>query len=197
MSYPKFFDKVEPIVVFDPLSKVLGSIEEGLYEFSYLEIVKAAGHSCPTVSGAYLMTQCALRELYKEEPAMRGEIEVLFKDLLEDGVAGVIGNVVTHITGATQKSGFKGLNSKFARHSLMKFDADITASARFIRLDTKESVDVVYDPSSILPNPDMQILMKKMMTGEATEDELKEFGVLWQDRVKRIFENSKKVVKLV
>lgn len=197
MSYPKFFDKVEPIVVFDPLSKVLGSIEEGLYEFSYLEIVKAAGHSCPTVSGAYLMTQCALRELYKEEPAMRGEIEVLFKDSLEDGVAGVIGNVVTHITGATQKSGFKGLNSKFARHSLMKFDTDITASARFIRLDTKKSVDVVYDPSSILPNPDMQILMKKMMTGEATEDELKEFGVLWQDRVKRIFENSKKVVKLV
>lgn len=196
MSYPNFYDKIEPIVVFDPLSKVLGSIDEGLYEFSYLEIVKAAGHSCPTVLGAYLMTQFALKKLYKEEPAMRGGIKVLFKDSLEDGVAGVIGNVVTHITGATQKSGFKGLNTKFARHSLMEFNADITVSARFIRLDTQEIVDVIYDPSSILPNPDMKILMKKIITDSATKDELKEFGVLWQDRVKRIFENSEKVVKL-
>lgn len=67
MKYPKFFDEIQTIKLKDDLSATLGSFEEGLVEFSYLDIVKSAGHSCPTVAGAYLMTQVALKKLYKDE----------------------------------------------------------------------------------------------------------------------------------
>jgi len=194
MSYPKFYDEVESIKVKDPLSKALGAYENGEYEFSYIDVVKSAGHSCPTVAGAYIITLEALKALYPNERAVRGNIKVEFEEAMEDGVAGVIANVISQITGATDKSGFKGLQGKFARHSLMSFNSDINASARFTRVDTNKSVNVTYNPSSILPNPDMQTLMQKMMQGSATGDEVKEFGALWQDRVKRIFENLDEVV---
>ena len=197
MGYPSFFDEVVTIKVQDPLSDLLGAFDNGEYEFTYLEVVKSAGHSCPTVAGAYLMTHAALEALYKGERAVRGNIKVAFKESIEDGVAGVIGNVVSQITGATDKSGFKGLAGRFARHSLMDFNADINSSARFTRIDTNESVDVVYNPSQIAPNPDMQPLMQKMMQGVATDNELQEFGALWQDRVKRIFENKEDVIEVL
>jgi len=196
MAYPEFFDEVQSIKVADPLSNVLGAFENGIYEISFLEVVKSAGHSCPTVAGAYIMTSEALKALYPDEMIIRGNIAVEFKEDLEDGVAGVIGNVVTQITGATDKSGFKGLNGKFARHSLMKFNSNISASARFTRVDTGKSVDVFYDPSSVPPKPEMGPLMQKLMGGVATPEEAKEFGAVWQDRVKRIFENIPSVITL-
>ena len=196
MSYPKFFDEIEVIEVKDQLSAVLGAFEAGEYEFNYLDVVKSAGHSCPTVAGAYIITLAGLKALYPNERAVRGNIRVEFKESLEDGVAGVIANVISQITGATDKSGFKGLQGKFARHSLMSFNSDINSSARFTRVDNNKSVDVTYNPSEIMPNPDMQIFMQKMMQGIASENELKEFGALWQDRVKRIFENLDSVVSV-
>lgn len=197
MNYPDFFNEVQVIKVQDPLSAVLGAFVKGEYVFNYLDVVKSAGHSCPTVAGAYLITAEALKALYSNELAVRGNIKVEFKEQLEDGVAGVISNVVSQITGATDKSGFKGLAGKFARHSLMDFDAQISSSARFTRVDSGKSVDVFYDPSSIAPSPNMQPLMQKMMGGAAEPAEIKEFGELWQDRVKRIFENTQSVVKVV
>jgi len=196
MSYPDFFDKIETIKVKDPLSMLLGAFERGEYEFTYAEIVKAAGHSCPTVAGAYIMTAEALKALYKDERAVRGNIEVFFEESLEEGVAGVIGNVVSHITGATDKSGFKGLQGQFARHSLMHFNANISSSARFTRVDTKESIDVTYNPEPIKPNPEMMPLMKKLSSGESTAEEVAMFGKLWQERVERIFENIDVVVSV-
>ena len=196
VSYPKFYDQIQSIKVKDQLSNILGAFDDGEYEFRYIDIVKSAGHSCPTVAGAYIMTLEALKVLYPNTRAARGEIKVEFQQSLEDGVAGVIANVISQITGATDKSGFKGLNNKFVRHSLMDFNSHIDSSVRFTRVDTQKSVDVTYDPSSIMPNPNINPLMQKTMQGIATPDELKEFGKLWQDRVQRIFENIDKVVKV-
>jgi len=197
MKYPSFFDTVESIKVLDPLSNVLGAFEMGKYEFNYLDVVKSAGHSCPTVAGAYLITAEALKALYPGELAVRGNIKVEFKEELDEGVVGVISNVVSQITGATDKSGFKGLSGRFARHSLMYFNENINSSGRFTRVDTGKSVDIFYDPSSIMPDPNLQPLMQKIMAGQAKPNEIKEFGELWQDRVKRIFENSSTVIKVV
>jgi hypothetical protein len=197
MSYPIFFDDIVSIKIIDPLSNILGAFDKGEYEFTFLEIVKSAGHSCPTVAGAYLMTAQALKALYPNELPVRGNIKIEFKEALEDGVAGVIGNVITQITGATDKSGFKGLAGKFARHSLMNFNADINSSARFTRVDTDKSVDIFYDPSLIKPNPNMGFLMQKIMGNTASEEDFKEFGNFWQDRVKRIFENISTVIDIV
>ena len=196
MNYPQFFDEIPSVKVKDPLAQVLGAFENGEYEITYLEVVKAAGHSCPTVAGAYIMANEAIKALYPNERAVRGNIKVEFEESLEEGVAGVIGNVISHITGATYKSGFKGLNGQFARHSLMFFDADINSSARFTRVDTGKSVDVNYNHNSVPPSPQMMPLMQKLTIGEATPQELKQFGELWQERVKRIFENLEDVVEV-
>lgn len=196
MNYPEFFKTIETIKVKDPLSQVLGAFDAGEYEFSYLDVVKSAGHSCPTVAGAYIITSEALKALYPSERAVRGNIKVAFEESLEEGVAGVIANVVTQITGATDKSGFKGLQGQFARHSLMSFSQEISSSARFTRVDTGMSVDVTYNPEPVKPNPMMMKLMSRLSSGEATQEDVKEFGKLWQERVERIFENLDAVVEV-
>ncbi len=200
MNYPQFYDRVESITLFDPLSKVLGSFENGVITFEYKDIVKAAGHSCPTVAGAYLMTLRALEALYKDELPVRGEIKVFFKEDEKEGVAGVIGNVIANITGATVDNGFKGLGGNFARNGLMFYNSAIESSARFLRTDTLESVDLFYNPSIVAPDPKMQPLMSKVMQGVATMEESDEFGRLWQSRVEKILcehNTDERVVKVV
>lgn len=64
MRYPAFFDEVPRIVLRDPLAEFLGALEGGLVEFSYLDAVRPAGHSCPTVASAYGLTRRALGALY-------------------------------------------------------------------------------------------------------------------------------------
>ncbi len=185
-GFPDFFTKVPGITTFDPLALTLGTVEDGIIKFRYTQIVKSAGHSCPTVAGAYLMTLKALDALYTDTIAVRGEIKVEFKEDLEDGVAGVIANVISNITGATQKSGFKGLSGRFARHSLMSFNADISSSVRFTRVDNGKSVDVYYNPNVVLPDPKMPELMRLVVSQNATDEQKVEFGKLWQERVERI-----------
>ncbi len=105
MRYPDYYDEVPCIRLYDPLSDFLGATEGGIVEFGYLDAVKLAGHSCPTVAGAYLMTVRALAALYPDEVPVRGAIEVLVRDGVEDGVAGVIATVAGLITGAAGPGG--------------------------------------------------------------------------------------------
>lgn len=185
MNYPNFFNDIPTIELYDPLSELLASFEDGEYEISYLELVKASGHSCPTVAGAYLMSYHALKALYPDQRAVRGDILVSFKEDMQDGTIGLVSNLISIITGATQTSGFKGLNGNFVRHSLMSFNVDIP-NIRFTRKDTAKSVDVFYDPSSIPTQPRQTELMGRIFSDKATDEEKKEFGKLWQERVKTI-----------
>ena len=197
MNYPKFFDNTPTITLKDPLSDFLGTLKNGIVEFKYIDIVKSAGHSCPTVAGAYLSTVKGIEALYGNEIPTRGDISVSIKDDSAQGVTGVISNVITQITGATEKTGFKGLNGNFARNNLMEFNADIKSELRFTRLDTGASVEVSYDPSSVGGNPKMQELMGKMMQGVATKEERVEFGKLWQQRVSDIFDRADDVITII
>jgi len=194
VKYPQFFDTIESIKLQDNLSAFLGTFEGGNVEYSYLDVVKSAGHSCPTVAGAFLMTREALKALYKDQLPVRGEIFVSFKETAEEGVAGVIANVVTQITGATTTLGFKGIGGNFVRHGLMEFEADITSSGKFKRLDNSQSVEVVYDPSGVEGHPSQQELMQKIMQGTATPEEKGSFGGIWQQRVEKIFNNVDEVI---
>ncbi len=197
MTYPQFFDKIPTIKLKDDLALFLGAFDDGIIEFSYLDIVKSAGHSCPTVLGAYLMTLKGLEALYENELPKRGEILVEFKESQTTGVAGVIANVIMNITGATTTNGFKGLAGKYDRNHLMKFEQDINgASVRFTRIDTEQSVDVFYDASSIKAHEDMNFLMQKSLQGNATSEEKKEFGKLWQKRVENISNKIDEVIKV-
>ena len=51
MTYPAFFETTASITLKDPLSEALGAFDEGLITYTYLDVVKTAGHSCPTVAG--------------------------------------------------------------------------------------------------------------------------------------------------
>ena len=198
MKYPEFIDNVETITMRDPLSDLLGTFEDGIVEFRYVDIVKAAGHSCPTVAGAYLMTLTALKELYGQEIPVRGMIKVELPKPRDEGVSGVIANIITHITGATEDMGFKGLRGKFSRINLMDFSVKMQCSARFTRMDTSACVEALYDPSCIQPHQEMAHLMPKSVSGSATEEERKLFGEYWQERVSRIFAEyrEKEIVKI-
>ena len=195
MNYPIFIDKVEPIKVQDKLSGFLGAFENGVYSVSYLECVKLAGHSCPTVAGAYLMAKEALNELYPNgEVAQRGNIKVEMRDSKDSGVTGVVATAISFITGASDEAGFAGIAGNMGRKNLLNYSSQITREVKFTRLDTNDSVEVDYDPSSIQPSPNMQPLMGKMMKGLASDEEKKEFGKLWQERVEKILLGDSKAL---
>ena len=61
MNFPEFFESAPRITVRDPLARFLGAAEDGIIEYTYSDAVKLAGHSCPTVASAYLMTRTAMR----------------------------------------------------------------------------------------------------------------------------------------
>ena len=56
-ALPDFFAAVPAIVVADPLAALLGAAEGGRLEYRYADAVRLAGHSCPTVAGAWLMAR--------------------------------------------------------------------------------------------------------------------------------------------
>ncbi|NPA04372.1 MAG: hypothetical protein GXO61_05855 [Epsilonproteobacteria bacterium] len=193
MHYPSFFDEVESILLYDPLAEFLGSVEKGIMEFNYLDIVKFAGHSCPTVAGAYLMGKVGLEMLFKEELPVRGEIKVEIKGKKEEGVNGVIGNGIAYICGVSDSAGFKGIGGNFNRSNKLFYDAKIEGEVRLSYQDKK--VDLIYDPSPIPPNPQLKQLLQKQLQGIATPQEIGRFRELWQERVKKILFSKEEVVK--
>jgi len=195
MKYPSFFDQFEKIITYDELAHFLGAAEDGIIDFSYPEIVKTAGHSCGTVAGAYLTALKGLKALYGEELPRRGEIKVeIQKDPTQDN-AGVVGCVLSNITGATTNYGFGGIpGGKFNRRNLLFYNAPIETDVKFTRLDTGESVGVNYRPQRIV-NP-MKIL-KSAISPDATEEDKKTFPQRFQNMVKTLFENADKVIDVI
>jgi len=186
MNYPSFFDEVEPIETVDPLADVLGAVDDGRITYNYIDMVKLAGHSCPTVAGAWLMCKVGLKELYKDELPVRGSVKVELKGSLEEGVTGVIGSCIGLVTGAANEGGFKGLNGKMARNNHLFYGVEMEKEVRLTQLDTGDSVELSYDPSIVLGSPEQQQLMQKIMQGTASPEDKKRFGELWQERVKKI-----------
>lgn len=190
MSFPSFFDTTARITMHDPLAQFLGAAHNGLIEYSYTDVVKLAGHSCPTVAGAYLMTLKALKRLYGTDVPQRGDITVRFRDDQTNGVTGVIANVVGFITGGTTDNGFKGLAGKFDRRGLLIFNTPIETELEFQRNDTAATCGVDFHASVVPPPPELMPALHRMMAGSATDDECKQFGQAWQRRVEQILENA-------
>lgn len=192
-----FFKDVEPIKLEDPLAVVLGAIDRGEpLVYTYGDAVKLAGHSCPAISGAYKLTQLALKRLYPDKTPVRGEITVRFKGGVTDKVNGPISQVISLITGAAPESGFGGLGGgRYNRKNLLTFDEsdapppDSICSVIFQRTDTGKKVEITYSNYMLPADPKMGELMPKAVSGKATDEELKEFGRLWHERIKTILFN--------
>ncbi|WP_304545117.1 FmdE family protein [Sulfurimonas microaerophilic] len=197
LEYPDFFDTIETVKLRDPLADFLGALEDGYVEFSYLDVVKSAGHSCPSVAGAYLMALCGLKELYKDTLPVRGEIKVCFRGDSLEGVNGVIANVFTQITGATQSFGFKGIAGNFARDKLLYFNEAIKGEIKLTNITNGRSVEVRYTPEKIAIEPRQKELMEKIIKKSASIEEQKEFKILWQARVQKIFSDIDEVIEVI
>ena len=186
MNYPAFFDQAPVITVHDGLAAFLGACDDGIITYRYVDAVRLAGHSCPTVAGAYLMTGRALALLYPDRTPERGEVQVRFSTAVDEGVTGVIGSVVSLITGAAGLGGFKGIGRHFRRQNLMYFSCPVEGEVSFERLDTGQSVQLAAHLHRVEAHPRTAPLLRKLLEGVATPEEAAEFAVLWQERVKRI-----------
>jgi hypothetical protein len=186
MQLPDFYADVQRLRVRDPLADFLGAAGDGVLEYGYEDAVKLAGHSCPTVGSAYVLTCRALAALYPDCLPERGGVAVSFRDPLEEGVTGVVASVVTLLTGAAASGGFKGLAGRFVRRNRMQFAAEMPLAMRFTRLDTGVAVDAESEPGRVPADPEMAVLLPRCVHGQASADEQRRFGVLWQERVARI-----------
>jgi hypothetical protein len=186
MQVPDFFAQAPRIVVRDGLAELLGAAEGGLFEYGYDDAVKLAGHSCPTVASAYMLTVHALRALYPQAVPERGGLRVEFASPLEEGVTGVIAGIVTLLTGAAQSGGFKGIGGRHVRRGLQEFGCDLPLQLRFTRLDSGASVDAASDLSAVPADPDLLPLLQLCVAGRADPAERRRFADLWQQRVRLI-----------
>ena len=186
MRTPAFYDQVRRLAVYDPLAEFLGAAENGRIEYRYLDAVKLAGHSCPTVASAYWMTLKALANLYPDSLPQRGGISVEFRQDLLSGVTGVIANVVAMLTGATHDTGFKGIGGRFDRRKLLYFSADVAEEIRFTRVDSGAAVDVTARLQAVPFAAQTVELMQKCLDGSATPSVAAEFRDCWQARVRAL-----------
>lgn len=191
MPTPAFFEVVPRIVVHDPLAAFLGAPSDGVIDYGYVDAVRLAGHSCPTVVSAWLMTRAALLALYPQAPGgdrlpERGSIAVAMRGSLQEGVNGVVANVVGLVTGAATDSGFKGIGGRFERRGLLSDDARIDGEIRFTRTDNGDSVVTTARLEHVKFDARVPQLMRACLVGSATPQEAALFGSLWQARVEQL-----------
>jgi hypothetical protein len=186
MGFPDFFARVPCLTLHDPLAAFLGAAEGGLIEYAYADAVRLAGHSCPTVAGAWTVTVRALRRLYGEATPERGGVEVAFEERQEAGVAGVMASVAGLLTGAAGPGGFKGLGGRHARANLLTFGVEGVTGVRFRRRDSGAAVGCVLNLSAVPPDPRIGELLPGLLAGRADAQQARLFRALWQERVRRI-----------
>ena len=204
-TFRDFLKEVRPIRFKEPLAETLGAFQEegAVLDYTFIDAVKMAGHACPTVAGAYLVCRKATEALYPGETPVRGEIAVTVYGEPDEGVYGVMGQVLTFLTGAAPASGFRGLGPKFKRKDLLKFvpkKLDPQAMCfEFKRLDNGRTALVKFYPRQIPFSPEkgmrMGELMEKVLWEADRGDEKREFQDLWTGKVKSMLLEEKDINK--
>ena len=187
-GFPGFFSEVPSVTLRDPLAQFLGAAEQGVITYRYVDAVRLAGHSCPTVAESYLMTRHGLRALYGDQLPVRGDIEIFMRDARDSGVTGVIASVVQLITGAAPESGFRGIGAgrRFSRQNSMVFDTPMDGVLAMRRRDTGKAVALHLDTSVVPWSTALRELFPKAVAEQANPEELERFARLWQEQVRRM-----------
>jgi len=190
----------EPIAVRDPFLEFLGLVPPGEpISITFAELVKAAGHACPTVAGAYLILRHALAALYGKEPAVRGAIRVTAYGGPADFGYGPIAQLVNFVIGAAPDTGFGGLaRGRFRRRDLFLFKRDDIRRNEFDfeRLDNGRRVRVIYDPS-VLPAPSqLAAAIGPALAAGASGADVARFRQLWLQRVEDLLAADYRVVNV-
>lgn len=187
MSLPDFYAQAPRVRLRDGLAEFLGAADGGLIEYGYEDAVRLAGHSCPTVAGAWLMARAALHALYPDAVPERGGVEVVMSAAEAEGTTGVIAQVFTLLTGAAASNGFHGIGGRFVRNGLLRYGGgDADAVARFRRVDNGDAVLASMDLSTVPPVPQQRALMAQALGEHANAAARAAFAAAWQDRVQRL-----------
>lgn len=186
MDYPAFFDQAPAITMHDGLAELLGACSDGLITYRYIDAVRLAGHSCPTVAAAYLMARRALQILYPDQTPERGMLKVSLAAAQEEGVTGVTASVIGLIAGAAGAGGFKGIGGNFRRQDLLRFGVEGAGELRVERSDTGASVTLQARLARVPPDPRTGALLQAILAGQATPEQAAQFAALWQERVRKI-----------
>ncbi|MGV8712788.1 MAG: hypothetical protein ACWA6R_09585 [Nitrosomonas sp.] len=200
MNFPDFFEQAPVVHTVDPFAAMLGAAREGKIDYHYTDAVRLAGHSCPTVAGAFLMGRAALNALYPDGPAERGNIAVHMPAPEDDGVTGVMAQVLTLLTGAAADNGFQGMRGRYKRKGLLSFATHREGEAIiFTRLDNRIRVAVMLDISRIPADPAQGERLMAILHDSADASQQKDFAEAWQERVRRLlveFANDPKVIRV-
>jgi hypothetical protein len=187
---------VDPIEIRDPAAEALGVLDSGdPFVVTYRDVVKVAGHSCPTASGAYRITQHGLDALYPDGLPVRSDIEVKVGGPRDDAAYGVMGRIISYVTGATQNDGFGGLGDGVGdRRDLLAYSAFEPETAdptfRFRRKDTGETVEVAYHVSDV-PDAGPAIgHLQRILDGTASEEQRSAFAEAWHGRVRAVLSDD-------
>jgi len=185
---------VEPIRIRDPVAEALAVLDpDDPFVVSYRDVVKTAGHSCPTAAGAFGLTQTALDALYPDTLPVRSNIEVRAGGPKDDAAYGVTANLVTAITGAAESGGFAGLAGGFGgRDDMLSFGTfgDEGVQFAFRRTDADDTVIVTYHVADVPPlGPEGQYL-PKLVDGSATSQERDAFANAWHGRVQAVLDDE-------
>lgn len=219
----KHIRKVPPIMMYEPFfSEMFGQTDRDV-PYNYEEAVKLAGHSCGATSSAWEITKRALEILYPDETPVRGNIEVYAPGAEDEWNIGVIGEVITFITGAAPHTGFSGAefgngfthpmsgesypgDPVYVRRNKMVYTENPVGTWppngmiwKFVRIDTDEQVCVRFNyvgPMGIQPpgSPDWVLLGAKVASGMATPEEEAAYIEWWNVRTEYVFENADSLV---
>lgn len=200
MTYPDFYEQAPVVRTRDPFAEMLGAAQDGVLEYHYADAVRLAGHSCPTVAGAFLMGRAALAALFPDGLAERGAIAIHMPAPESEGTTGVTAQVLTLLTGAASDNGFHGIQGRFRRKGLLSFAERKEGEAiSFKRLDTKTGVTVSLDVSPVPGDPAQGARMAAILYGNADDEQRAAFTNAWQDRVRRLlleFADDPRVIRV-
>ncbi len=187
VNFPDFYEQAPIVRTHDPFAAMLGAARDGLLDYHYLDAVRLAGHSCPTVAGAFLIGRAAMAALYPDGPAERGNIAVHMPAPEDEGVTGVMAQVLTLLTGAAAGNGFQGMRGRYRRKGLLSFAEQREGEAIiFKRIDNDASVAVTLDVSLIPADPAQGERLMAILQDCADASQQIAFADAWQDRVRRL-----------
>lgn len=185
---------VDPIRIRDPVAEALVVLDPGQpFVVTYEDVVKAAGHSCPTAAGGFRISQIALDALYPDSHPVRGDIEVLAGGQKDDPAYGVLSRIVSYVTGAAEEDGFGGLaGGHGARRDHLQFDGlgGDEPTFRFERTDTGVAVSVTYHVSDLPPAGDATASLPAIIEGSASSEERQAFKEAWHGRVRTVLHDD-------
>ncbi|ELY86088.1 FmdE family protein [Natrinema altunense] len=189
---------IDPIRLRDPAAEALAVLEPGdPIVITYADVVKAAGHSCPTAAGAYRIAKAGLEALYPgDELPVRGDVEVLAGGPQDDPAYGVTARLLSYVTGAAGEDGFAGLaGGHGGRKNLLHYGAIGTDGIvfEFTRTDTDETVRVTYHVADVPSGGPAVDNLPKLIDGTATDDEREAFAADWHGRVDAVLEGDRYV----